>query len=118
MGKLEEFFIHLSIENLIAVQLGDKGLEEGEEGCSTPKNKLIFDLLGGSERHQVSDHFRKSNSLDPFWVTQGTWGRAIKCVKVPVACLMQTFWTSTPQDLSNDTKNAQMQGDLTPAIEL
>jgi hypothetical protein len=28
------------------------------------------------------------------------------------------FWTSTLQDLSNDTKNDQMQGDLTPAIEL
>jgi hypothetical protein len=28
------------------------------------------------------------------------------------------FWTSTLQDLFNDTKNAQMRGDLTPAIEL
>jgi hypothetical protein len=28
------------------------------------------------------------------------------------------FRTSTLQDLSNDTKNAQMRGDLTPAIEL
>ncbi len=30
------------------------------------------------ERHQVSGHFRKANSLDPFWVTQGTWGRVNK----------------------------------------
>jgi hypothetical protein len=28
------------------------------------------------------------------------------------------FWTSTLQDLSNETKNTQMQGDLTPEIEL
>jgi hypothetical protein len=26
------------------------------------------------------------------------------------------FWTSTPQDLSNDTKSALMRGDLTPQI--
>jgi hypothetical protein len=35
-------------KNLFAVQLRDKGLEEGEEGCSTPKKKLTFDLTGGN----------------------------------------------------------------------
>jgi hypothetical protein len=38
---------------------------------STPFN------AGSWERHQVSNQFRKSNSLDPFWVTQRTWGRVI-----------------------------------------
>jgi hypothetical protein len=28
------------------------------------------------------------------------------------------FWTFTLQDLSNDIKNTQMQGNLTPAIKL
>jgi len=31
------------------IQPGDKGLEEGEERCYTPKKKLTFDLLGGSD---------------------------------------------------------------------
>ncbi len=44
MGELEEFLIHSSIENLVVVQPGDKGLEEGEEGCNTPKKKLTFFL--------------------------------------------------------------------------
>ncbi len=44
LGELEEFFIHSSIENLVVVQPRDKGLEEGEEGCSTPKKKLTFFL--------------------------------------------------------------------------
>ncbi len=33
---------------------------------------------GSWEWHQVSNHFRKSNSLDLFWVTQGTSGRVKK----------------------------------------
>jgi hypothetical protein len=45
MGELEEFLIHSSVENLITVQLGDKG----EEGCNTPKKKLTFDFPGGSD---------------------------------------------------------------------
>jgi len=49
MGESEEFFIHSPVENLIMVQPRDKGLEEGEEGCSTPKKKLIFDLPGGND---------------------------------------------------------------------
>jgi len=48
MGEPEEFLIHSSVEKLIVVQPGDKGLEEGEEGCSTPKKKLTFDLPGRS----------------------------------------------------------------------
>jgi hypothetical protein len=42
MGESEEFLAHSLVENLIAIQLGDKKLEEGEEGCSTPKKKLTF----------------------------------------------------------------------------
>jgi hypothetical protein len=34
-------------------------------------------LVGSWERHQVSNQFRKSNYLDLFGVTQGTWGRVI-----------------------------------------
>jgi len=49
MGELEEFFIHSLIENLITVQPGDKGLEEGEGGCNTPKKKLTFDLPRGND---------------------------------------------------------------------
>lgn len=49
MGESEFFLIHLSAENLIVVQPGDKGLEEGEEGWSTPKKKLTFDLPGGTD---------------------------------------------------------------------
>jgi hypothetical protein len=49
MTKLEDFFIHSLAKNLIMVQPRDKGLEEGEQGCNTPKNKLIFDLLGGND---------------------------------------------------------------------
>lgn len=48
MGELEEFCIHSSVVNLIVVQPWDKGLEEGEEGCSTPKKKLTFNLPKGS----------------------------------------------------------------------
>ncbi|CAM6024278.1 unnamed protein product [Sphagnum balticum] len=48
MGEPKDFLIHSSAENLIAVQPGDKGLEEGEEGCSTPKKKLTFNLPGRS----------------------------------------------------------------------
>jgi hypothetical protein len=49
MGKLEEFFTHPLTENLITVQPRDKGLEEGEEECSTSKKKLTFDLPKGSD---------------------------------------------------------------------
>jgi hypothetical protein len=51
MGEPEEFLIHSSAENLITVKPkpGDKGLEEGEKRCSTPKKKLTFDLLGGND---------------------------------------------------------------------
>jgi len=49
MGELEEFLTHPLIENLIAVQPRDKGLEEGEEKCSTPKKKLTFNLPKGSD---------------------------------------------------------------------
>jgi hypothetical protein len=49
MGEPEEFLIHSSTENLITVQPRDKGLEEGEERCNTPKKKLTFDLSGGSD---------------------------------------------------------------------
>jgi hypothetical protein len=49
MREPEEFFIHSLVKNLIVLQLGDRGLEEREEGCSTPKKKLTFDLLGGSD---------------------------------------------------------------------
>jgi hypothetical protein len=48
MGESKEFLIHSSTENLITVQLGDKGLEEREEGCNTPKKKLTFNLPRGS----------------------------------------------------------------------
>jgi hypothetical protein len=49
MGEPEEFLIHSTAKNIIAVQLGDKGLKEGEEGCSTPKKKLTSDLPKGSD---------------------------------------------------------------------
>jgi hypothetical protein len=49
MRELEEFFIHSSVENLTVLQPRDKGLEEREEGCSTPKKKLTFDLPGGND---------------------------------------------------------------------
>jgi hypothetical protein len=48
MGEPKVLLIHSSIEKLIAVQPSDKGLEEGEERCNTPKKKLIFDLPGRS----------------------------------------------------------------------
>jgi len=44
MGEPEEFLIHSLVENLIVVQPRDKGLEVGQEGCSTLKKKLTFDL--------------------------------------------------------------------------
>jgi hypothetical protein len=49
MGELEEFFIHSPVQNLIVVRPGNKGLEEGEEACSTPKKKSTFDLPGRSD---------------------------------------------------------------------
>jgi hypothetical protein len=49
MGEPKEFLIHSLSENLITVQPRDTRLEEGEEGCSTPKNKLTFDLPRGSD---------------------------------------------------------------------
>jgi hypothetical protein len=49
MGELKVLLIHSLVENLIMVQPCDKGLEEREEGCNTPKKKLIFDLPGGSD---------------------------------------------------------------------
>jgi hypothetical protein len=49
MGESKEFLIHSSTENLITVQPRDKGLEEGEEGCNTPKKKLTFNLPKGSD---------------------------------------------------------------------
>jgi hypothetical protein len=49
MRKLEEFLIHSSTEILIMIQTRDKGLEEGEEGCNTPKKKLIFNLPGKND---------------------------------------------------------------------
>jgi hypothetical protein len=49
MGESEEFLIHSLVENLIVVQLGDKGLEKGEEGCNTPKKKLTFNFPEGSD---------------------------------------------------------------------
>jgi hypothetical protein len=45
MGESEEFCIHSSAENLIAIQPRNKGLEEGEDRFSTPKKKLTFDLM-------------------------------------------------------------------------
>ncbi len=49
MGELEEFLTHPSAGNLIAIQPWNKGLEEGEERCITPKKKLTFDLSEGSD---------------------------------------------------------------------
>ncbi len=50
MGESKEFFIHSPVENLIMVLNQEtKGLEEGEEGCSTPKKNLTFDLLGRND---------------------------------------------------------------------
>jgi hypothetical protein len=49
MGDLEKSLTHPLVENLITIQLGDKGLEEGEEGCNTPKKKLTFNLSKGND---------------------------------------------------------------------
>jgi hypothetical protein len=49
MGESEFFFIHSLVENLIGLRPRDKGLEEREEGCNTPKKKLTFDLPRGSD---------------------------------------------------------------------
>jgi hypothetical protein len=62
MGKSEDFFIHSSNEKLIAVQPKVKGLEDREEGCNTPKKKLIFDLLGRSDGKSQ----RKWANANPF----------------------------------------------------
>ncbi len=58
MGEPKEFLIHSSAENLITVQLGKKGLKEGEDGFNTPKNKLIFNLMGRcDEKSKKNEHF-------------------------------------------------------------
>jgi hypothetical protein len=58
---------HPSAENLNAALTGSKGLEEGRDGRSTPKAKLIFDLQGG--RDDVAQ--RKWADANPFEAQNG-----------------------------------------------
>jgi hypothetical protein len=47
MGKPEVFLTHSLVKNLSIAQLGDKRMEEGADGCNTPKIKFIFNLSRG-----------------------------------------------------------------------
>ncbi len=81
MGKPEDSLIHSLAENLITVQPGDKGLEEREEGCSTPKKKLTFDLLGGSDGKSQG----KWADANPFETLNGEVGALGFLKKTPEA---------------------------------
>jgi hypothetical protein len=97
MGEPEVLLIHSSIENLIAVQPSDKGLEEGEERCNTPNKKLFFDLSGRNdgksqgkwvdtnpfetlnEEAGVSGFFKKTlETLEEGWTFQGKKKHKVK----------------------------------------
>lgn len=49
MGRPEVLLTHSLAKNHNTTQSRDKGLEEGADGCSTPKIKLTFDPSGGCD---------------------------------------------------------------------
>jgi hypothetical protein len=49
MGELEVLLTHSLAENFSTAKPGDKGPKEGVDGFSTPKIKLIFNLLRGCD---------------------------------------------------------------------
>ncbi len=93
-------------------------LERGlNQSCSSPRE--LFNAMSHS-------FCRRQEEVDSWLLVVGSQtANLTPDLSFPITWVVyfqmahaRPFWTSTLQDLSNDIKNTQMRGDLTPAIEL